>query len=257
MNIIHFFRAELAVKYGVEEAILLENISFWITKNAANNKHFYDGHYWTYNSYEAFSKLFPYLSIPQIKRILKSLEDQGAIKTGNYNKIGYDRTKWYTIIVPSIVRNRPFDETKSSDGTDEIVPPIPYINTDIITDTPSSAPSVPVSPSLVNNNTTPLKTVLKHNTEENFEKIWAHYPRKMGKKGAFRSFKASAKSLKDLQDMALALQNYRDYLKVNETEEQFIQHGSTWFNNWRDWLAVKVEPKKEPAGGCGVTSRYL
>ena len=151
----YILNVEVAVKYGVDEAIMLENIVFWIRKNQANNKHFYDGEYWTYNSVKAFSELFPFWSERQIDRILKSLEKQNAIIVGNYNKRGYDRTKWYAITstVKSIYRigeysislngkmsdnaNSPNGEmefTKWGNGIHQTVKPIPNINTDINTD---------------------------------------------------------------------------------------------------------------------------
>ena len=63
----HSFDVELAKEYGILEAILIQNIYFWIEKNKANKKHFYDGRYWTYNSKKAFSEMFPYASERQIK----------------------------------------------------------------------------------------------------------------------------------------------------------------------------------------------
>ncbi len=93
----HSFNIEIATKYGILEAILLENINFWITKNKANDKNFYDGFYWTYNSITALSKLFPYASRATIFRALNSLEDAGLIISGNYNKRTSDKTKWYAL----------------------------------------------------------------------------------------------------------------------------------------------------------------
>lgn len=118
----HFFDTDDAVKYGVTEAIILANIRYWIAKNEANERHFYNGRYWTYNSYKAFAALFPYLSESQIKRAIHNLEEKGAISSGNFNSNVYDKTKWYSL-------NRPFDGTISSNREDEIVQPIPYINT--------------------------------------------------------------------------------------------------------------------------------
>ena len=43
----HSFNIELAEKYGVECAIVIENLAFWIKKNEANNKNLYDNRYWT------------------------------------------------------------------------------------------------------------------------------------------------------------------------------------------------------------------
>ena len=93
----HTFNVDIATKYGILEAVLLENINFWITKNKANDKNFYDGFYWTYNSITALSKLFPYASRATIFRALNNLEDAGLIISGNYNKRASDKTKWYAL----------------------------------------------------------------------------------------------------------------------------------------------------------------
>lgn len=82
---------------STDKAILIHNIAHWIEVNKANNKNFYDGYFWTYNSTTAFSKLFPFWSSDKIQKLLKNLENNGYLKSGNYNKIAYDRTKWYTI----------------------------------------------------------------------------------------------------------------------------------------------------------------
>lgn len=93
----HSFNVEIATKYGILEAVILENINFWITKNKANNKNFYDGFYWTYNSITALSKLFPYASRATIFRALNNLEDAGLVIAGNYNERTSDKTKWYAL----------------------------------------------------------------------------------------------------------------------------------------------------------------
>lgn len=91
----YFFDENQAIRYGVDEAIMISNFSFWISHNKANNKHFYDGHYWTYNSKSAFSEIFSFWSEKQIGRIVKSLVEQGVLITGNYNKRKMDKTTWY------------------------------------------------------------------------------------------------------------------------------------------------------------------
>lgn len=128
----HSFNIELAKEYGILEAILLKNIWFWIEKNRANEKNFYDGTYWTYNSTKAFNELFPYASESSIKRALKSLQEKGIIKTGNYNKSAYDRTLWYafTYLGESIMSNRQMETNKSPNGSEQNGLTIPDINTD-------------------------------------------------------------------------------------------------------------------------------
>lgn len=92
----HSFNPEIAEKVGVNAAVIYQNILWWAQKNAANEKHFHDGRYWTYNSILAFESLFPYLTAKQIRSALSCLEDEGFIVSGNYNQSTYDRTKWYS-----------------------------------------------------------------------------------------------------------------------------------------------------------------
>lgn len=93
----HHFDIEIAEAYGLNEAIILNNIRFWVIHNEANGTNFHDGRYWTYNSMKAFEKLFPYMKPFAIRTALKTLEENGLIITGNYNKSSYDRTKWYAL----------------------------------------------------------------------------------------------------------------------------------------------------------------
>lgn len=124
----HSFDIDLAKKYGILEAILLKNLWFWIKKNEANEKNFFDGTYWTYNSTKAFNELFPYASESTIKRTLKKLQDLGLIKTGNYNEVAYDRTLWYAFepLGIAIMSNRTMDDAKSYNGMIQNDQPIPY-----------------------------------------------------------------------------------------------------------------------------------
>ena len=92
----HQFNVELATKVGVEKAVIIHNMYFWINHNAKNKKNVYDGSVWTYNSSSAFGKLFPYLKDRTISRYLLELEKDGYLKTGNYNDNTFDKTKWYS-----------------------------------------------------------------------------------------------------------------------------------------------------------------
>jgi len=112
---VYQFDTDVAAQYGVDEAILIQNLSFWIMKNEANGKHYHDGRYWTYNSIEAFTKLLPFWTARQIRRILQSLQDKGVIITGNYNTSAYDRTTWYAFS-DSYLQNRPVHFTETSNG---------------------------------------------------------------------------------------------------------------------------------------------
>lgn len=102
------FDGEFAKEHGVNEAIMYQYFSYWIAKNKANDKHFYDGYTWTYNSQKALTELFPFWNRAKIQRIISSLENQGLLIKGNYNQLAYDRTTWYALpkFEQSVVQNQ-------------------------------------------------------------------------------------------------------------------------------------------------------
>lgn len=110
------FNKDVAKDVGTDAAIILSNIQYWCKKNEANDKHFHDGRYWTYNSVRAFNKLFYYLTPRQISHCLDKLKKKGYIITGNYNDVAYDRTIWYSCKMHS---------TNLLNGINKNVKPIP------------------------------------------------------------------------------------------------------------------------------------
>lgn len=91
------FSINAAVRYGVDGAILLQGMAVWISKNRANQRHFHDGRWWTYNSKAALAKLFPFWSAKQLRRIVKSLSEEGALLLGNYSDGILHNTTWYAL----------------------------------------------------------------------------------------------------------------------------------------------------------------
>jgi hypothetical protein len=94
----HTFSVEHAVKYGIEEAILIGNFQFWLAKNRAEKRNFFDGRTWTYNTAAAFAELIPYFNAKQVYRLLTSLVDQGVILKGNFNDKASNRTQWFAFV---------------------------------------------------------------------------------------------------------------------------------------------------------------
>ena len=91
----HHFNIDLASKLGIEEAIFLHNLYFWLQNNATKNINFFDGSYWTYNTKQAYTEIFPYISYDKIKRMISDLRENGIIKTGHYDQNKMNRTLWY------------------------------------------------------------------------------------------------------------------------------------------------------------------
>lgn len=129
----HHFNTEIAKEYGIEESILLHHFYYWIAKNAANDKHFHDGLYWTYNSKKAYADFFVYMNETKIFRVIKHLEEKEIVVKGNYNTNKWDKTKWYAITKKGLkilkengydinpflasLQNDMFDCVKMNDGT--------------------------------------------------------------------------------------------------------------------------------------------
>ena len=87
----------LAERIGLNEAIVLQQVHYWLENNKKSNRNKRIGRYWAYNTYEGWREQFPFWSVETVKRILKSLERQGIVIIGNFNKSPFDRTKWYSI----------------------------------------------------------------------------------------------------------------------------------------------------------------
>lgn len=128
----HYFDIEIAQIYGVNAAIILQNLGHWIKRNEANDVNFFDGYYWTFNSRRAYRELFPYMSERQIDTAFRKLIDDGLVITGNYNAQKYDRTLWYALTQKGkcILHFDGMETLKMSNGIDQNVKPIPNINTD-------------------------------------------------------------------------------------------------------------------------------
>ena len=89
-------RMSVAMEVGVEAAILLEDIYYWVNHNRERQHNFNEGYYWTVNSYQDFVNRFPCFSVGKIKRLLAQLKTAGFIEARHYRN--YDprnRSLWY------------------------------------------------------------------------------------------------------------------------------------------------------------------
>lgn len=211
-----YFNDKDAVKYGVDEAIIIQNIRFWLQKNRANGKHFHDGRYWTYNSKPAFAKLFPFWSEKQIRRILDSLRKQEVLVVHNYNPNPYDKTLWYSFADQSMIDewkedspHEPVCRPKSPARTDQTGRSITDINTD-------------------NKTNTTRTHVQKKESIKNpilFDKFWLLYNKKTGKANTIKEWN---KIPEDKYPLIIdSLTNYlkdRPDPKFRKDPERYLKH---------------------------------
>lgn len=88
------FLPKLAKEIGVNEAIFLQQLHYWLTSSSAKE---INGRLWVYNTQEEWQEQLSCFSFRTMQRIIKSCKDKGLIEFNTFNKLSYDRTKWYTI----------------------------------------------------------------------------------------------------------------------------------------------------------------
>lgn len=284
---IHSFNTQIAKVCGVREAILLYNIDFWIAKNKANQRHFYDGRYWTYNSSKAFAEIFDYLTQKVIEKLLAKLIKDGYLIKGNYNANNFDRTAWYALtdkyyqlkgnaflqMGNSISPNGEMDTSKWGNH---------YIDTDIKQDikqidikqihvqngilhdfdrenktqsNPLPKPSENETPSKRGRqgDLTLFESLPKSKgyTEE-FETFWAIY-RKHNVKNKSQAYEAYGKALRSGASHTQLLEALKKQIEIWEIEKRetcYTPHCSTWLNRKSyndDFEAMKEQTLRSKA----------
>lgn len=116
---------DLAMVLGdLNEAIVLNQLNYWIEINKKAEKNLVDGKYWVYNSYSDWRiNNFPYWSEKTIQRAFTRLENKGVVLSANYNKLAIDKTKWYTIDtkkLQELVDEFNSDEDKMTNRQDKV-----------------------------------------------------------------------------------------------------------------------------------------
>ena len=207
------YDVDIALKLGgVAEAVVLREIAFWCDKNAAKGLNQHDGRTWTYNTQKQWQEKFP--EFKNIRAVLKSLEDGGWIVSGVYNKIGFDRTKWYALTDNAISMFPQMDLQDSANGFEESSKPIP-------TEKPISKQSI--------------EEILKKNADA-IERLYALYPGKT--KSGDRGERSTGKCSKDKHRIAALLRTHtpeqiersiRKY--VEEQGGMYLKNFSTFLNN--------------------------
>lgn len=86
-----------------------------------------------------------------------------------------------------------------------------------------------------------------------FEEIWKRYPNKDGRKAAERHFSATVKTPEQISQINKALDNYLQHLQKEDWKRP--KNGSTWFNNWQDWINNPIEKEKSNATTCKTYSQ--
>ena len=246
----YHFNADLAQTYGVDGAIFLHAMAFWVAKNQANGRHFHEGRTWTYNTLEALTKLFPFWSRRQIERITGKLREQGALLSGCFSEDKTDRTLWYALsdavletyglLAPSISPNGEMDFTERGQPFHETVKCNKETVTDQLYNIPPKVPQT--------GDGTPKRGRRRDykpqpdHKPERFARFWAYYPRGENKQAAIRAWDKLKPDDALIDTMARALE--RQKARPDWREGVGIPYASTWLNGrrWEDEERAPAAP---------------
>ena len=197
----------LAGIIGLAEAIILQQIHYWLLKT----KHILDGRCWMFNSYQKWTKQFPFFTPRQIQYAIKNLEKKKLLITGNYNKLGMDRTKWYSIDYAVLEEICPFNKIVQS--LDEIVQTFDTHVQPLPETTPETTPEI-------NTNT----------KEFLFDKFWDQYDKKINRAKVKKEFLRLSEP-----EINLIFDHLPCYIE-STPDKQYRKNPLTYLNNqsWKD-----------------------
>jgi hypothetical protein len=71
--------------------------------------------------------------------------------------------------------------------------------------------------------------------DDEFEAMYEHYPRKIGKKKGFEWLKKNCSGPDMARDIRYSIYNYAKICKNERREDKFIMHFTTFLNQWQDY----------------------
>lgn len=110
----------LACKIGLNQAIVLQQVHYWLKTNEQSNRNQRDGAWWTYATHTEWLRQFPFWSEKTLRRTLSSLMDSGLLIARHLMDDPRDRTLWYTIDYAVLNRtDTPAPDSGQDDGGDQ------------------------------------------------------------------------------------------------------------------------------------------
>ena len=243
----------LAKELGsLDEAVILQQIHYWLQRSTNVE----EGKRWVYNSMEKWMQQFPWIkSRTTLTRYFNKLEAKGLLITGNFNKAGFDKTKWYTI-----------DYSALSDFEQRLYRTCTTSDQNLVNGMNRTCTTNTIDYTEITSESTTNKQANAVSADADlsgsFNKLWNLYPKKQGKKDAFRHYKAWRKKSKDNADDYLLrkLNEYKAYLAANQWLHPM--NGSTWFNgrfddDYSTANSQGYQPLQQPQSDGGFAQKLV
>lgn len=120
------FSPTIASVLGLNAAIVLQQLHYWLCKNQQSMTNIRYGKVWCYDTYEKWrERSFPFWSADTIKRTFLSLEKRGIVISKQYGKYERNRVKWYTIDYPvldDILQKGQMENAEKANPSGQIAP---------------------------------------------------------------------------------------------------------------------------------------
>lgn len=239
---------ELALKIGLNEAIVLQQLHYWVQKS----KHDHDGKIWAYNTIKDWQLQFPFFSINTVRRTFENLIKEGLVVKGCFNKLKMDKTAWYTIDYMQLVllqndeeyseephssafaQNEQMDSPNWANGVAQ--------NEQM--ESPKMGKPIPETTQRLPKTTTTLvqKEAEKLQTDQ-FLQFWAAYPKKQDRAKALRTWMKIKMNADLYQTILTALETQKKGIQWQKNGGQFIPLATTWLNGQR-WTDEVINYKQ-------------
>ena len=229
----HSFNVNVAKKVGVNKAILLQYIEFWVDKNKANQVLIYEGKAWVYHTASGFEEIFSYMKANTIAKYLVELEKEGYLHSSQNIEKGKNRNnrvKYYTLgdLYFSITEKEAKNQNEPAQNQNECAK-----NQNVYNDI-----------SLENNNISKSEVTKELNKQELdskkfddfFAKAWEIYPRKVGKKEAKEKFKRKITTHDIFKQLLNSIRWHKENVwgkNIAQGKLEFIPHLATFINKER------------------------
>ena len=236
----HSFNVNVAKKVGVNKAILLQYIEFWVDKNKANKVLIYEGKAWVYHTASGFEEIFSYMKANTIAKYLVELEKERYLHSSQNIEKGKNRNnrvKYYTLgdAYFSITEQEAKNQNECAKNQNECAK-----NQNVYNDI-----------SLENNNISKSEVTKELDKQELdnqtlyrysdkiddfFAKTWEIYPRKVGKKEAKEKFKRKITTHDIFVQLLNSIRWHKENVWVKNIAQgklEFIPHLATFINKER------------------------
>jgi len=262
----HLLNEYVAEECGVMAALIFHHFAFWIQKNHADGKHFYDGKWWTYVTTSGLQEIFFYMSVSQIKTAVKKLTDAGLVISGDYNQNRFNRMKWYSITekgwsLYSKQKSTIRDDVKSpllerSNNTSRVAKnrQCNNINNNIcntLIDKDKGLIDKGIDKDILCISAGNARNPSTEELDEFFKSLWKLYPKKKGLGNVSRTQKLKL-FRRGYDEISRCIERYKVFLEDTYSDaerDKFTKNGSTFFNSgYMDYLDENYNSQDTPAG---------